>query len=122
SLESKVVCGEASLAATDCNKYRLLGRVISVLQTQPGRLDEKQTEESFDLARKTTGDLRTLYSALALEGLTHLAFRDRLHAVRWASGGWGTLEPLVKFSLLPALTVSLPKAFSLNRASMKEVA
>jgi tetratricopeptide (TPR) repeat protein len=120
ALESKAVCTDS--LADDCLRYKLLGRILVVSRSDSGKLGEDETAQAFDAARKGSGELRTLYSVLALEGLSHLAFRDRLHVARWASSGWDSLDPIVKFSLLPSLTVTIPKAFAANRVAMKDVA
>jgi TolA-binding protein len=120
SLDSKVICGEN--IPTDCARFELRSRLGQALRKGQGQLGEREAAEAFAAARKASGEERTLLATLALEGLQHHAFRDRNLLVRWASSGWGSLDPIVKFTLLPSLTVSIPKAFAANRAAIKSVA
>lgn len=118
ALETKVICTE-SLAA-ECEKYEAL----SILASPERAREESMTEAAFDKARKSGGtkETRTLWAAIALEGARHLAFRDRHVAIRAVTAGWEDLEPLVRFTVLPYLTVSIPKTFELNRMAMRDVA
>ena len=119
TLANPGVCTEA--LAGDCERYSAL-----VILNSPDKLqDEAVIEKAFDKSRKNatgTKDIRALWAAIALEGSKQLAFRDRNNALRTLANGWDELDPLVKFTLLPRINVSIPRAFELNRAAMKEVA
>ena len=115
-LETKSVCNEK--LGEECDKFGAL----AALENGPGSMSEKTIDDAFEKARKTVGDTRTLFATIALEGAKGLAFRDRLLMVRFAAEGWSELDPIVKFTLIPYLTVSIPHVFELNRMQMGEVA
>jgi len=108
-LNNKTVCTEK--LADDCEKFTVVGALAA-----------HQTDGAFEKARKTEGETRALYAALALEDVKSLPFRDRLLMVRHFMSGWDGLDPLQKYTLIPYISVSIPKAFDLNRKAMKEVA
>ncbi|MEK6578823.1 MAG: hypothetical protein AABZ55_06320, partial [Bdellovibrionota bacterium] len=116
TLESKLICTEN--LTSYCERYSILNRLADPTQSR----DEATTELAFERTRKESGESRTLWAALALEGAKNLAFRDRLVAIRVASSGWEDLDPLVKFALLPYLSASITKAIQLDRMGMREVA
>lgn len=120
ALDTQAICTEALV--TDCDKYNALHILAS-----PARLaEEETTEKAFDRARKnlssTSKESRALWAIVALEGSRNLAFRDRNVALRAVAGGWDDLDPLVRFSVSPVLVKSIPRAFELNRLSLREVA
>jgi|GEM_PF-1101778 len=114
TLQNKIICTEQM--NDDCERYR----AISILSSSEQSL--AMTEDAFDKARKSSNDTKVIWAAIALEGSKSLAFRDRLVAVKLAISGWETLDPLFKFALVPHLSVTIPHAFTLDRAQMKEVA
>lgn len=116
ALDSKSVCVETLEA--ECTKFRAL----TALATPGMAQDSKTTDDAFEKARNSTGETRTLWATLALEGSKNLVFRDRNLILKMVAQGWEELDPLVKFSILPSISVSISKAFHLNRLAMREVA
>ncbi|OFZ17991.1 MAG: hypothetical protein A2X94_06350 [Bdellovibrionales bacterium GWB1_55_8] len=121
ALDTPVICAEG--LAEDCDRFRAL----AALGISGGGASERagnleQTSAALERVRKTEGENRTVWAALALEGVKHLSFRDRLYLLRQVASGWEDADPLVKYALLPNLTVSIPRAFQLNRMSMAQTA
>lgn len=117
-LASKAICAESM--QEECEKYSALS-LLGVSETT-----QEATEDAFDRARgkseSGSKENRPLWAIVAMEGVKHLSFRDRNLTVRLAVSGWEDLDPLSRYAVLPYLTASIPKAFSLNRQAMKEVA
>jgi hypothetical protein len=116
ALDSKIICTDT--LASECDKFLAL----SLLNNPAKAQDETVTADAFERARKSTGETRAVWAALALEGAKTLAFRDRLLAARFLATEWDEIDPLVKFSLVPFVSNSLPRAFRLARIAMPEVA
>lgn len=118
ALADKGICN-AELAS-DCDRYSLLSRITERGQ---GPISKPATADAFDKARhEANGQDRAMWAILALEGAEHLAFRDRNAAISQAAKGWESLDPLIKFTLLPYFSRTLAGAFRLNRDALKEVA
>lgn len=113
-LASIAVCNEKS--EVDCDRFRALQKLT--LHDS----DASTAEAAFDLARKGEEANKSLWAIVALEGAKHLAFRDRLVAVRQAVAHFEDLDPLIRFALVPTISASIPRAFQLNRAGMAEAA
>ena len=116
TLASKTICTEDFESA--CDRFTALSRFPGQDQT----LADDQVDNAFERARKTTGDNRTIWSALVLENPKELAFRDKLLVLRNVANGWDDLDPVVKFAMIPRLSVSIPETFRMNRGKMGEVA
>lgn len=108
------ICGDG--LQSECERYRAL------LALNSAETAKTQSAYAFDEARKSTGVVRTLWAAVALENSKHLAFRDRNLSVKMLAGGWHELDPLIQFALVPRIQHSITHAFALNRAALKEVA
>jgi tetratricopeptide (TPR) repeat protein len=116
TLETKNICVEKM--EEDCEKYRIL----ALLDSETKSTDEKVTLEAFRNAQKGSGENGALWAALALEGVKHLEWRDRLKIVKTFLKNWDDMEPMVKYTIIPKISVSIPKAFALNRAAVKTIA
>ena len=115
ALANKAVCAEDSRA--ECEKYQIL----SAFSGAP--LSEEAANAAYEKARDAPeGDLKTLYAALSLQGVEHLEWHHRLWAARYAASGWDELDPLVKFTLVPYLSASIPVVFALDREAMNDFA
>lgn len=122
TLQTASVCGPALTSISEeCEKYQ----IILNIEKSAGKTNhdsEKTTLDALERTHHTSGENRTLWAALALEGMKHLGFRDRLYLLRQVASGWDDTDPLVKYFLLPKLSLTIPKTFEKNRLSMKEVA
>lgn len=118
SLDSPALC--TSSTESECARLR----VLALLNDADRARTPEVTAEAFANSRKNDFDKQTraLWAVVALEGARNLTFRDRHVALRNAAAGWEELEPLARFTVLPRLTNSIPLAFSLNRAALKDVA
>jgi tetratricopeptide (TPR) repeat protein len=116
AVDSKGICGEDLVL--DCEKYQILMMISDSSKTS----DQKFTERAFDEARKGNQENRTLWAIAALEGSQNLAWRDRLHMLKQIGTGWEDLDPLVRYTMIPIVSASIPRAFQLNRKMMREIA
>ena len=116
TLETKSVCVES--IQEDCEKYRIL----SLIESETKSTEEKTTLDAFNNAQKGSGENQALWAALALEGAKNLAWRDRLKIVKTFVKNWDDLEPMIKYTLIPKISASIPKVFSLNRVAIKTIA
>jgi TolA-binding protein len=114
-LGSQAICTDAVSAA--CSKFEALLRLAS---RQPRTAE--QVGQAVEKARKGPEEIRTVWAALALEDAKDLAYRDRLMLVRQAAAHWEELDNLARFAVLPHLSVSIPRALSLTRLSLREIA
>jgi TolA-binding protein len=116
TLDFKGICDED--LAVECEKYQILAMISDSAKTA----DQKFTEKAFDEARKGNKENRTLWAIAALEGAQNLSWRDRLHMVRQVGSGWEDLDPLVRYTMIPVVSASVPRAFQMNRKMMREIA
>ncbi|MGK5084940.1 tetratricopeptide repeat protein [Bdellovibrionota bacterium FG-1] len=100
--------------AMECEKYQIL---LSLDSFNP-----ENTQKAFEKVRQESNGNHSLWALLALEDAKNLTFHDRNIALRRAISGWKTVDPLIKFTLLPRLTRSLTKTFALNRAALTQLA
>ncbi len=116
ALSSKAICVEK--LETECDRYQGL----IALESRSGAVEQSYVDKAFDRARKGPEENRAIWAAIALESAKELPFRDRLLMVRQLAGNWDELDPMARFALVPHISVSVPRAFQLNRMSMREVA
>ena len=81
-----------------------------------------KSDEAFDKARKTSGDLAAIWSIVSLQTAKDLAYRDRFVVIKQICKHWDDLDPLMKLAVLPYLNDTVTAAFSMNRKMMGEVA
>lgn len=117
SLSSPVIC-TADLSAL-CDEYLAL-TMLSGWRSDPNSL--KGDQNAFERARKHDRKSRAIWAAVALENPKELPFRDRLLTAKMAAKGWEELDPLMRYALLPYLSVSIPRVFQMSRMAMAEVA
>jgi len=113
-LESKDFCSEA--LALECERYQALGAI-----TRP-ELFKLDLDKAFDRAKNETGEMSALWSAVALTQAKDLGFHDRLLAIRHLAKGYGDIEAMAKFAILPSINESIPAALELNRLMMNDFA
>ena len=80
------------------------------------------TKHAFANSHKGADENKSLWAALSLEGVEHLAFRDRNICLQQLVSHWGELDPLIQVYLLPSISHSVPEAFRVNRQGIQEVA
>jgi len=119
TVSTKVICPDANEAlAKDCDRYRGLLELARQTRTPEGIV----TQDAFEKSRKGFSDNKAVWASVALEGTKDLPFRDRLLMIHQIAAGWEDLDPLVRFTLVPIILASIPRAFQLNRVAMREVA
>jgi tetratricopeptide (TPR) repeat protein len=116
TLETKNICIENM--EEECEKYRIL----ALIDSETKSTEEKVTLDAFRNAQKGSGENQALWAVLALEGSKHLEWRDRLKAVKTFLKNWDDMEPMVKYSIIPKISISIPKTFAMNRAAVRTIA
>lgn len=117
-LASRDICSEN--LADECDRYRALS-MLAARSPGSGR-DLDTTTKAFYRARHSSKGSRSVWAALALEGARHLAFRDRNIALRVLESYWENLDGLSRSAILPAISVSVPRALSMSRKGIGDVA
>ncbi len=116
ALNTPAICTES--LATECDRYFALNALTAADRAG----SQPTTEDALGKVKDSSGENRTLWSAVALEGAKHLSFRDRLYLLRQVASGWEDADPLIKFTLIPYLSISIPRTFQINRMAMSSIA
>ena len=112
------ICTDA--LALECDRYQALSNLKN--PNLAWENDNKKISFAFNRARKGMKENRAIWAAISFLGSKKLGFRDRNLLIRQFVEHWDELDPAVQYSILPLLTVSIPKIFERNRLAMQEVA
>jgi TolA-binding protein len=110
---------ESSEIKTECLKYQALSWLMNEKLAQT--VDSDQAEKFVKYSLKGPKENRPLWAAVALKFAKELEYRERLVMIRVLSNGWEKLEPLVRFSLIPIMSETIPSTLTLARTELKKV-
>lgn len=121
SLKSPALCGgEAKSLTSECGQFSAWLSLLSLKMNS-----HSKTVDPDDLAEKvkeSKDGSQPIWGALALTQVEKLSFRQRLAAIRAVSKHWDEISPLMRYSLMPLVSRSIPRAFELNREEMPKLA
>lgn len=104
--------------ALECSKYKALAKWAEGLDKD---FTQDLAESAFENAKKSEGESKVIWAALALQGAKFIAYKDRLTLIKNIATNWNDLDAMVRFSLVSPISQSIPKAFALNRNQLNDL-
>ncbi len=102
----------------ECEKFQ----AAAYLKMDPLKVQFGSDQSKFFYQRAMNGqkDQKAIWSAVSLKFDSNLKIREQLNLLRNLGKGWESLDPMIRFSLLPILNQVLPESFAKARSNLKK--
>jgi tetratricopeptide (TPR) repeat protein len=111
----KVFANDRLLCAADTAQCTRIKAMMPLIDDSVSAATARHAAQN---ARRASSETRAIWAATALERPENLSSRDRRAMMETLASSWSHTEALARFALLPRISVSVPRAFALERQAL----
>jgi outer membrane protein assembly factor BamD (BamD/ComL family) len=99
-------------------------QIRAIAELHHPNFNKKKTSHRrpFKYFREGIRQNRAIWGAVALERYEEFSFKERLQIIDGIASDWSNLDPMVKYSILPYISRTIPETFELCRVEVKKEA